>query len=1062
MPDIFYRTGGNFSALTPQVIAASYLTPTLNSTGQYDALNTERYQAFTASVAGDMEGAYICLYGGAASGSNTVTVKLQQNTGSWVDVAGATGSRTYNDIAGAHTDVYVGGMRWIYVPFGTPATIDTASNKWRIAVVSSTSIFSWRKSGSSYAFAVVLTTTTSYSSGDNILFCDQISVVQDQAITATTMVWGCNVHFGVPSTVAASYALTITTALWSKDARLYAGEDTSNRVPAANQYQISIATLSTALNYEGAQQFEIELWGAKPTSVASMLAATANSGQPVIVTEDDMSAAWSPGDQLLLLGSDHATTAHEFVTVSSITGTSVTLTGNLTYKHWSGFAAINWTQRQQCGVKWTLTNNFTASNCCVMRLSGLWLYATGTQIISNTGYTNEAGSSRLTPRVIDGVFLDQACLSVNPNFYGAAGIAALTGGQFSEVWGYAQQSYHAIIACTGMWTGTISDVYIGRGLTIFTEIVDSALSDMQFCGASTDGSSYRALALSAVGSIISNLRAYIGYYGIYAALIRCTLTDVWADGANTGLLINGTTIDCTINNLTFGAFRSNATRLGIASGVFAQCILNNSTGATPSGIASAVGGSFIKFHKYDLTADDHRSFWVLGNMQSVGDGLSDTTVHTPGTGAFAIRLQPTSSTSRLEWQFVVPTGDIAGATMTVAVWCKINSATYYAGTHQLPRLTVNYDNGTTTYVEASETTDWQLLALSFSPTTDYGQITVTLSGMTDASGSGAYVYFDDIALLYPANSILDLGALDIWANALPVVPPLAIPLSSYTVAAAVWSALRSVYTASGSFGATDEWAGSVDEAGIATAVRTELTPELENMDAAVSSRNAVAPLDAAGIRSAVGLTSANLDDQLAALPTAGENRDAVIAGLQAEDPPIPANVTYQNGDANTVPTVLAAILEDTGTTLPGLMAAELSNTSDSTASGAITRTRGNTWSISATIGAITGYTSLWFTVKHSKDDADSEAILQIKLNEPSANDGLIYKNGSDSVTAGNGSITVSDDTTGEIIIALDEADTDDMPVGAFYYDIQALIGSTITTPDSGTFTVTADVTRSIT
>ena len=185
--------------------------------------------------------------------------------------------------------------------------------------------------------------------------------------------------------------------------------------------------------------------------------------------------------------------------------------------------------------------------------------------------------------------------------------------------------------------------------------------------------------------------------------------------------------------------------------------------------------------------------------------------------------------------------------------------------------------------------------------------------------------------------------------------------------------------------------------------------------------------------------------------------------------------------------VADAILEDTGTTLPGLLSdlqgadsdtletlsdqldavstlisVELSNTSDSTASGAISRTRGNTWSISATIGAITGYTSLWFTVKHSKDDADSEAILQIKLNEPSANDGLIYKNGSDSVTAGNGSITVSDDTTGEIIIALDEADTDDMPVGAFYYDIQALIGSTITTPDSGTFTVTADVTRSIT
>ena len=188
-------------------------------------------------------------------------------------------------------------------------------------------------------------------------------------------------------------------------------------------------------------------------------------------------------------------------------------------------------------------------------------------------------------------------------------------------------------------------------------------------------------------------------------------------------------------------------------------------------------------------------------------------------------------------------------------------------------------------------------------------------------------------------------------------------------------------------------------------------------------------------------------------------------GSIASDAPTAAEIRAEM-DSNS--TQLAAIVEDTGTTLPAsisalstLISAELSNTSDSTASGAISRTRGNTWSISTTIGAITGYTSLWFTVKHSKDDADSEAILQIKKNASETGDGLIYKNGSSDVTAGNGSITVSDASTGAIVIALDEADTDDMPVGAFYYDIQALISDTITTPDSGTFTVTADVTRSI-
>ena len=166
-------------------------------------------------------------------------------------------------------------------------------------------------------------------------------------------------------------------------------------------------------------------------------------------------------------------------------------------------------------------------------------------------------------------------------------------------------------------------------------------------------------------------------------------------------------------------------------------------------------------------------------------------------------------------------------------------------------------------------------------------------------------------------------------------------------------------------------------------------------------------------------------------------------------------------DAAALEATAQEILEDTGTTIPGLMAAELSNTSDSTASGAITRTRGNSWTINATIGAITGYTSLWFTVKHSQDDADSDAILQIKLNSTGSDDDLLYVNGATASDSTLGTITVSDASTGAIIIAVDETVTDDMPAGAFYYDVQVLNSGTVTTPDSGTFTITADVTRSI-
>lgn len=70
---------------------------------------------------------------------------------------------------------------------------------------------------------------------------------------------------------------------------------------------------------------------------------------------------------------------------------------------------------------------------------------------------------------------------------------------------------------------------------------------------------------------------------------------------------------------------------------------------------------------------------------------------------------------------------------------------------------------------------------------------------------------------------------------------------------------------------------------IASQVRTELATELARIDAAVSTRLATAgytvPLDAAGTRSALGMASANLDTQLAALDTLLDTAIANIAAL---------------------------------------------------------------------------------------------------------------------------------------------------------------------------------------
>ena len=137
------------------------------------------------------------------------------------------------------------------------------------------------------------------------------------------------------------------------------------------------------------------------------------------------------------------------------------------------------------------------------------------------------------------------------------------------------------------------------------------------------------------------------------------------------------------------------------------------------------------------------------------------------------------------------------------------------------------------------------------------------------------------------------------------------------------------------------------------------------------------------------------------------------------------------------------------------------STTDSTAAGSISRRRGDSWSISLTLGAITGYTSLWLTVKSDTTDADTASLLMVKKNASGLGDGLIYVNGAAASDAIKASITVSDATTGAIVIAVDESITDDLTPGAYSYDVQVLISGAVSTPDSGTFTVTADVTRAI-
>jgi hypothetical protein len=308
--------------------------------------------------------------------------------------------------------------------------------------------------------------------------------------------------------------------------------------------------------------------------------------------------------------------------------------------------------------------------------------------------------------------------------------------------------------------------------------------------ATYDNFHFRNTCAAASGSYI--------YGGFYAAGAGNTLVDCTTNGSRcAGLTITAGGTDNIFRKCQFGTIYANQTQgdISLAStgdfstATFDSCLF---TSATPFySLADTYGylmnayGSKYSFQYYNSLTDngEHRVYTPGGVLVRTAAGLTDTTVRT--TGGSCYRFESQSTDNRLEWVQNIPTGDIQNKTMTIGAWVKINSATYYAGTHQMPRLTVDYDNGTVVYAEAGQVVgDWQFIFLSFTPTTTFPQITVTCSSKTDATTTDAYVYFTDFSILYPAGYQLDLGKLSSFAFGAPLMPTIATNLS----AADVWAA----------------------------------------------------------------------------------------------------------------------------------------------------------------------------------------------------------------------------------------------------------------------------------
>jgi len=172
---------------------------------------------------------------------------------------------------------------------------------------------------------------------------------------------------------------------------------------------------------------------------------------------------------------------------------------------------------------------------------------------------------------------------------------------------------------------------------------------------------------------------------------------------------------------------------------------------------------------------------------------------------------------------------------------------------------------------------------------------------------------------------------------------------------------------------------------------------------------------------------------------------AVYSGATVLD----CNYSLYSGEGGPTPAEVWSYSSRTLTQTAAAITAILSGTT-------LTIHRGDSMSISFSgLGDISSRTNLQFTLKRDRSHDDNVALIQIDEST-----GLLVLNGSSSVIAGNGVITVTGGDAGDFAVTLTATNTAQLSVATgLYYDVQMITASSVSTLTSGGASVTADVTR---
>lgn len=643
--------------------------------------------------------------------------------------------------------------------------------------------------------------------GDAVNGCS-IMLLSSQDVSSPENI--CNLRWEAP---AASYTLTIDGVMMtSADSGFRIGTQASP-IPFSTQAVVvfattpsfgtarGIITVRSSNTNCGASSFIF--YGQVPAERMLRTNADAATEQPNVVLTT-APTTWQVGDRVWLPKINSTSPSYAFNTVLSIAGSTVTFNANISTLIHAGSPAINF---ERYGIR-IASANTTIVGCSsqvpnnLIAIGVLFDYFSLSNIRTQGGQNPISATASTSQIVIEDCFHTR---NTAGGFIGNGLEVPANGFKINRLYSYGQLMPVAAFYVFG--TGAGGGPWASSGLgEVTNNITHGSLAGGPSAVVSGVGAKFNANEMySTLGNATSGqasvqITNFIGgeFNNNYffrqnntVAVNSAINTRSWGGNkfnhsAFTAYNLVQFAVGVTSIGDEFGQEGANLNDVVFNAGSFTEFQIQSPKGnlvVSPLNqllIVNSVRGSLRVTNENQVDNVD-RIVNQYGFIVRCGTGLPDTTKR---NGDYCIRLQSISNADTVFVQDTQPTGNIQSSTMSVGFWVKINSANYWAAGHQMPRVEVNYDNGTLASTTAAQTTNWQFLQVTFTPATSYGQIVVKIDSRTEATGTNAYVYFADFSSSLPQGRSLSLGSMNLWANALPVFP---LSYSSLVQAADIWT-----------------------------------------------------------------------------------------------------------------------------------------------------------------------------------------------------------------------------------------------------------------------------------